>query len=315
MPQHASERCVGPDLVIAGAARSGTSVLAAQLGRHSGIDPGVTKEPSFFSRHFDRGTGWYDGLFEPRSGTLLRLDASTSYTSPYYPQALPRLSAAAPHAAVVYLVRDPIARAFSQYLLRRYSFHNEPAPDFGAALRDNELYAGASDYSRWLRAIYDGYPREKVLVIPFRALTDGDQSVVAAVCSIAGLSPAEATGEESRAFRNQVVEYRTGLLRAATRTLRKSRVYPAVRRHAGAQRIRRLRSLITRQVSTPTVEDGLASCDPGQLRTLSQLETRSREYVARCLQEQDGRTGLGWLDHWLRETSVSRLPADGHGIG
>ena len=46
----------GPDLVIAGAARSGTSFLAAQFENHPEIDPGKVKEPNYYSRNLGRGS-------------------------------------------------------------------------------------------------------------------------------------------------------------------------------------------------------------------------------------------------------------------
>src|SRR3712207_3523080 len=39
-----------PDIVLAGAARSGTTFLAARLSRHPAIDGGAVKEPDFFSK-------------------------------------------------------------------------------------------------------------------------------------------------------------------------------------------------------------------------------------------------------------------------
>src|SRR5687767_7425172 len=129
----------GPDIVIAGAARSGTSALAAQLSVHPSIDAGKVKEPNYFSRHLDRGEQWYESNFQSRSDSVLRLDASTSYTSPLYPHALERLAAASPEAYVIYAVRQPTERALSHYLLRRTYFHIDDAPTFGDALRTTSL--------------------------------------------------------------------------------------------------------------------------------------------------------------------------------
>src|SRR3712207_3518880 len=164
-----------PDIVLAGAARSGTTFLAARLSRHPAIDGGAVKEPDFFSKHLSRGTEWYDGLFTSRKDGLLRLDASMSYTVPQYPEALNQLAAAAPHAFVIYAVRDPLARAVSHYRLLRDYFHVDSHTDFGSALRDNPVYLGTSDYSHWLPQLYGHWPKERVLVAPFAVTTRGNE--------------------------------------------------------------------------------------------------------------------------------------------
>ena len=80
-------------MAIVGAARSGTTYLAAQLGAHPCIDPGAVKEPNYYSREFERGRSWYDGLYAPSTPGMYRLDASTSLTFPQFPEALGRLAA------------------------------------------------------------------------------------------------------------------------------------------------------------------------------------------------------------------------------
>lgn len=290
-------RTAAPDLVIAGAARSGTSFLAAQLSAHPNIDPGSLKEPNFFSRNYERGFGWYDGFFQPRAEDVLRMDASVSYTFPHFPQALDRLMANAPRAFLVYIVRDPIPRSVSHYLYYRHYFAEETAPDFGTAIRTNKLYCGASDYRHWLEALYQRFPREQVLIVPFSAVADGH--VDAQVCAQLQLPPP--TGDRdhrAEAHRNNVVTFKHEAFRVVQRRLKHSRFYPAIRERLGADRLRWLRSLVTRETSLPTVEQALASCSPEQLTELYDLERQSREAVAVCLTEQDHRLGLSWLPYW-----------------
>ena len=56
------DRTVGPDIAIIGAARAGTSFLSAVLSRHTRIDPGLMKEPNYFSSRWEDGEEWYDHL-------------------------------------------------------------------------------------------------------------------------------------------------------------------------------------------------------------------------------------------------------------
>lgn len=291
----------GPDLVIAGAARSGTSMLAAQLGRHPQIDPGSVKEPNYFSREYDRGQQWYEGLFGDRAPQLLRLDASASYTYPYYPQALERLATASPHAFVVYIVRNPIERAVSHYLFYRHYFGKERAPDFGSALRQSSYYTDVSDYARWVPLLLKAFPDDRVLVVPFEALTRSSHSVASVVYRQLQLPPPPLDGKQASGHQNNVVEFRTETARLATRAIRRSRFYPAVRSAVGAERMRSIRSVLTRRPEMPSNEEALASCDKEQLADLRALDARARSVVLDRLVSQDDRLTLAWARHWASE--------------
>lgn len=304
MPDPVIPRTAALDLVIAGAARSGTSFLAAQLSAHPGVDPGSVKEPNFFSRNYERGPGWFNGLFEPRSDALLRLDASVSYTYPQYPSALPRLAADSPDTYVIYIVRDPVPRAVSHYLFYRHYFKQESAVSFSDALASNNLYAGASDYRRWLEELYATFPRERVLVVPFRAVTAAGADVVTQVSADVGLPPRPDLVASAAAHQNNVVTFRHPALRFASRKLRRSRLYPVVRDRLGAARMRQVRSLATKNASLPTAAQALATCTADQLDQLRELEKRSDLAVTQALREQDARLGLSWSEHWTTPNAL-----------
>lgn len=109
----------GPDYIVIGAMKCGTSTLAAQLGAQQGLFMTTPKEPNYFSDDeiFARGPDWYAGLFATAEPGDLKGEASTHYTKlPTYPEALPRLAAAVPNPKLIYLIRDPVTRAVSHYI-------------------------------------------------------------------------------------------------------------------------------------------------------------------------------------------------------
>ena len=301
------ERTLGPDIVIAGAARSGTSSLAAQLGTHPDVDPGKVKEPNYFSRGLDKGAQWYDALYQPRRRGLLRLDASVSYTSPLHPEALDRLAAESPSAFVVYVVRDPIQRAVSHFLFRRHYFHLESAPDFGTALRGGSYYVDGSDYSRWLTLLTATFPPQQLLVVPFEVVTAAVLEVTATIHAELKLDASTAAAEQAAHHRNPVVEYRTEGMRRAASLLRQSSLYPRLRSAVGGTRLRRIRGVVTRRAAVPTAEEAIASCAASELEQLRELQVRSGAAVLAHLDEQDQRLGLSW-----RDRSFARAPDDHH---
>ena len=302
-------RSVGPDIVIAGAARSGTSYLAALLGAHPDIDPGAVKEPNYFSREFDRGPEWYDSLYERRRDGLLRLDGSVSYTFPHFPDALPRLAEASPGALVIYAVRDPLARTLSHYQLHRDYFGIEAAQTFGEGLESNPVYLGTSEYDHWISLLYELFPTGQVLLVPFDVITKDGPAVAARVCETLGLPPPPAEAQpRAEAHRNEVVEFRSNAVKWVRRLIKRSGAYPLVRRTVGTDRLRRLRARMTRKVAAETMEEALASCGPAQLHQLSAMHRASRMATAAALRAQDARLGLEWAAVWERTCSTDEDP-------
>ena len=297
-----------PDVVIAGAARSGTSYLAARLSSHPSIDGGAVKEPDFFSKHLGRGADWYDGLFESRRDGLLRLDASMSYTVPQHPEALDRLAEAAPKAYVIYAVRDPLVRAVSHYRLLRDYFNVEEQQDFGSAIRTNPVYLGASDYGRWLPELYARWPREQVLVAPFAITTRGSE-LPDIIFDQLGLEPVAIDTETAGRHTNEVVTFRIDALRHVRRVVRRSGAYPVLRRTIGADRMRAIRDRLTRRAENLPPQQALESCTPEQREEIADLVERSKAAASEALSEQDARLGLDWNRLWLDSFATSNHPA------
>lgn len=109
----------GPDYIILGAMKCGTTTLAAQLGAQPGLFMTDPKEPNFFSDDdiHARGPEWYEALFADAAPGDITGEASTHYTKrPDLPEALPRMQAAGLAPKLVYMIRDPMARLVSHYI-------------------------------------------------------------------------------------------------------------------------------------------------------------------------------------------------------
>ena len=109
----------GPDFVIIGAMKCGTSTLAAQLGAQKGIFMTTPKEPCYFSDDaiYARGPDWYASLFDDAAPGDIAGEASTHYTKrPDLPRTVERMAPALPRARLVYMIRDPMARIVSHYI-------------------------------------------------------------------------------------------------------------------------------------------------------------------------------------------------------
>lgn len=290
----------GPELALVGGARSGTSFLAAYLADHPDVDLSSVKEPNFFSRHYDRGFDWYAEHFAaPRPG-VVRMDASTTYTFPQFPDALPRLAKADPNL-VVYVVRDPLERAYSHYRHNRHYFEIEDADDFGAAVRDNPLFLGTSDFTHWLSKLHELFDDDRVLVAPFDLISEDCAYVASTICGKLGLDPwINQSQDNATAHKNNVVSFRNGALRVISDKMRQSSVYPAVRKTIGPARIRKIRSMLTKEIPAPTLEEALAGCDASLRDELAAFSQATRAAVDAELAAQDERLGLDWRSRWTR---------------
>lgn len=293
---------IGPDLVIAGAARSGTSYLSAMLGRHSRIDPGALKEPGFFSGRWSKGREWYDNQFAPRTTHLMRLDSTVAYTYPQYPEALKRLRAMAPHVKIIYAVREPIGRFVSMYQFYRYYIAPDRFKNLGEALEaESEMCLVSGDYSLWLERLADLFPVERTLVVPFPLITGNPSAVLDILLPWLGLRHDEelVAGYRDRE-RNEVRQLRWRSLERWQTRLRAGRFYLTVRSAIGQDRLRTVRRLATRRAAIPTPAEELASLNAAQRRRLDAVAGQAVSAASDWLRGQDSRFNVAWADAWKK---------------
>ncbi len=112
-----------PDVVVIGAMRAGTTTLHTFLDQLEGVAVPTIKETNFFcgdDSESQAGWNWYEKLFDPNA--KIRCDISPMYAKrDLDPNVAQRLAAANPDAKVVFIARDPVKRAISQYA---HSFHS-----------------------------------------------------------------------------------------------------------------------------------------------------------------------------------------------
>ncbi len=118
----------GPDFIIIGAKRGGTTSLYNYLLEHPAVQPLFPgrqriKGVHYFDSEYARGPRWYRSHFplsaggRPIARPWLR-PALTGEASPYYlfhPLAVQRLADAVPGVRLIVLLRDPVERAYSHY--------------------------------------------------------------------------------------------------------------------------------------------------------------------------------------------------------
>ena len=103
----------GPDFIIAGASKCGTSSIYYYLSRHPQVLLSHTKEIDFFVSNYQHGIDWYLAHFPSLTD---RPDFLTGEATPNYlrfPQVAEKIKATFPKTKIIILLRNPIDRAIS----------------------------------------------------------------------------------------------------------------------------------------------------------------------------------------------------------
>lgn len=121
--------------VIGGAQKAGTSTLDSLFRLHPEIQMARHKEPHFFDneeRDWTRPS--YDDLTAQFGQADSRLRGESTPITLYWRPAVRRLHGYNPAAKLIFVLRDPVERAFSQWC-KEYSLGRETLP-FSQAIRD-----------------------------------------------------------------------------------------------------------------------------------------------------------------------------------
>jgi len=247
-----------PDFLVIGAYKSGSTALQESLRAHPDIFL-PPKGPSFFA--FDEAPtidrplpaetvrDWdaYRALFAAAPGGAVRGEVSPEYLA--NPWACGRIRARLPEVKLVALLRNPVERAYSDYLM--YVRDGLEQEDFGTALDAQEerrragaptgYYLETGFYGRQLRPYFEAFPRERIQVHLFEDFAADPEAVLRSLFAFLGVDPARGRAPE-RAVNVSGVP-RNAVVAAAVRGGR--RVAPflpaAVRRRAKAALARGLR--------------------------------------------------------------------------
>lgn len=101
---------------VIGAARCGTTSLYRALEKHPKIFTSAVKEPRYFAGNRDKGWEWYRNLYKDAPDSAVCGDFSPNYTNASEANWIaPRIHCAYPDAKLIYLVRNPISCAISNW--------------------------------------------------------------------------------------------------------------------------------------------------------------------------------------------------------
>ncbi len=173
-----------PNLFIIGAMKSGTTYLHYLLAQHPQIFMSPRKEPDYFIKRrplklptgrvfADYGTeerlDAYLSLFQAARDEVYLGESSTAYSKiPRFTHVAPKIAAFTEDPRVIYIMRDPVERAISQYW-HAVANHGERRPLL-TAVRENKNYRHISNYPRQLKPYIKRFGRDRLYPVTFEEL-------------------------------------------------------------------------------------------------------------------------------------------------
>jgi hypothetical protein len=202
-----------PDFLVIGAPKAGTTALHAALAQHPAVFTTQPKEPKFWlcdgapppawsgpgDKHSQQEWIWrdheYAALFEPAGADQLRCESTAFYL--WSRGAHRRIAESLPDAKLIAVVRDPIDRAYSNWM-HLWSDGLEVEADFETAfqLQDERVRAGWAPFWRYrelglygeqLEHLFTYVDPSRVLVIRYRDIVDDPRAAVDRTCRFLGI--------------------------------------------------------------------------------------------------------------------------------
>jgi hypothetical protein len=212
----------GPDFLIVGTKRGGTTSMWNWLVEHPGVlpmfpAPRGNKSTDYFFDGGAAGERWYHSHFHTqahrslvqrrRGHRVVSGEASPLYM--YDPRICPLVRSALPDVKVIIQLRDPVKRAFSHWQERvgqgveplsfREALAAEPARTGGELermLADPSYYSSSFDwfsyrdrgvYAPQVRQWLEAFPREQVLIVASEDFSRDEQGVMDGVSDFLGI--------------------------------------------------------------------------------------------------------------------------------
>lgn len=187
-----------PNFIVIGAAKAGTTALYWYLAEHPQTAMSPVKETNYFAYGLDekgrllygdpelhrfpiRTASEYERLFADAGDAVAVGEASPIYLE--CPQAAARIADAIPGARIVCGLRDPVDRAYSDYLmyLRSRGMRFDPERDLTRAsawARPDSHWMRIGRYHEMLSRYYEAFPTDRIRVFLFDDLKRDPVGVV-----------------------------------------------------------------------------------------------------------------------------------------
>lgn len=202
-----------PTFFVAGAQKAGTTSLHDWLVQQPGVCLPTLKETHFFShdQRFEMGLEWYCRQFPECAPDSVIGEVDPEYM--YHASASERIGRLCSEARVVFVLRNPLERAYSQYQmsvrrgLETLSFHDalvmearRTGPGADLANLDNFTYMGRGRYASQIARFRKALPKGSFLVVRFDEMVSSEtgDEVYARICNFTGVKSSPSIADRSK---------------------------------------------------------------------------------------------------------------------
>lgn len=197
-----------PNFFVVGAARCGTTSIYEYLKKHPQIFMPKLKEPDFFAeslrpvprsearKHCPSDLRRYRSLYEGAGKHDAIGDVSPSYL---WDEDAPRkIRAACPNARIIIMLRDPVERAYSHYLLKvqegmeRRPFLTALQEDYSSSHKGwwaSQLYVELGLYCDQVSRYLETFSNEQVAIFLFEDLKRNAEELLTRIARHIGVDP------------------------------------------------------------------------------------------------------------------------------
>jgi hypothetical protein len=202
MVRHSPKATAWPNFFIVGAANSGTTSLYTCLNQHPQVFLPALKEPHYFAhvqpsyeqrymRTYVTEENAYLKLFRRGAGYPAIGEASPSYL--FDVEAPARIRRVLPHAKIIMLLRDPVERAHSHYLMdlregvQREYFYRAIEEDWYRRQKGwgvSHLYVELGLYAQQVSRYLSTFGSQQVLVLMFEELRKASENRKSALAKV-----------------------------------------------------------------------------------------------------------------------------------
>lgn len=208
-----------PDFIVIGAMKAGTTTLYRYFAQNPLVGMSRNKETDFFiaEKNFPKGPEWYEAQFD--AARRYHGEASPNYTKGRdFPGVAGRIHDYCPEVRLIYSVRDPVARAMSQY---RHVWSMGLVPDDLSGFADSHEYhhiMDASHYYRQIAQFLAYFPREAIHVVDFDQLIAAPRETMEAVYDFLKIPPAACSADDWQNSSDQLSQIPPAVLRLSQTT-------------------------------------------------------------------------------------------------
>jgi Sulfotransferase domain len=222
---------IWPNFFLVGAAKAGTTSIYAYLSQHPQVFFPSIKEPHFFTQvrpapelrfliEAISKRSAYLRLYASAAGHEVIGDASPSYL--WHPEVAQRIRAKVPRAKIAIILRDPVERAYSHYLMD-YREGAQSRPFYEALMEDMKrsdkgwgvsyLYYELGLYAAQVKRYLDAFKPEQVKIFLFEDFRRDARAVLRELTNFLGVDSKPVTEIDTSRKYNSYAAPRNQFLR------------------------------------------------------------------------------------------------------